>query len=268
MRPRVSDLAINDTTKTALSLIGKVNFTNPTPYSAYIPFASFHLASHGHRLAVAEVQEFHLVRGNVTDAAANVLWDPIELGGMQAQREGQRLISEYLSGKNTTISILCHRGSFPGMPNLGEALSTVNLTLPMPPLDLPRDEDEDEDLPQGFIRDAVFHIFSSAATFRLASPLRHDTITVERINATAFYNHSEAVGSIFYDEAIEVPPGISETPYLPVEWDLDSVGFDKMRDALGGVLRLDTKANVTVRIGNWMQDLYYEGKGIGARIRL
>lgn len=76
------------------------------------------------------------------------------------------------------------------------------------------------------------------------------------------------VGKIIYDGDIAVPPGESETPNLPVEWSLNSVGYDAVWKALGGTLRLKAKAEVEVRIGEYLDELWYEGRGIGTKIRI
>ncbi len=83
------------------------------------------------------------------------------------------------------------------------------------------------------------HLFSSTATFTLISPLPHSTMYITHINATAFYNHTEPVGSILYNLPFAVPPGAAQTPRLPVDWDLGTVGYDAVKSALGGRLKLD-----------------------------
>lgn len=71
-----------------------------------------------------------------------------------------------------------------------------------------------------------------------------------------------------YDLPLDIPPGLSETDKLPVEWDPESVGYDRIREALGGGLRLSAKAEVGVRLGKWKEKLWFEGEGIGAKVRL
>lgn len=88
------------------------------------------------------------------------------------------------------------------------------------------------------------------------------------MNATALYNHTEPVGHIQYDLPFAAPPGISVTPKLPVDWSLDSVGYEKVRQALGGRLKLDAHAIVGVRLGSWTETVWYVGRGIGASIRI
>ncbi len=145
--------------------------------------------------------------------------------------------------------------------------------MPAPRLHIPRDpDDSDPDDPDAdsdhFIRSATMHLFSSTAIFTLASPLRHDTLYIARLNATAFYK-GDAVGRILQDDApFAVPPGVSDTPRLPVDWSLGSVGYDAIRKAVGGQLRLSARADVGVRLGRWGEEIWFRGGGIGAKVRL
>ena len=111
------------------------------------------------------------------------------------------------------------------------------------------------------------HLLSSTAEFTLQSPLKETTIYMTSINATAFYKE-DRVGTIAYDLPLAIPPGISVTPRLPVDWSLGSVGYDAVKKALGGQLKLQAVADVGVRIGEWEEAIWYQGKGIGAKIRL
>lgn len=112
------------------------------------------------------------------------------------------------------------------------------------------------------------HLISSTATFTLISPLPHATMWITSIDATAFYHHTEPIGTILYDLPFAVPPGATQTPRLPVDWSLDSVGYEAVRSALGGRLKLDTKANVGVRIGRYVDQIWFMGRGIGAKVRI
>lgn len=106
------------------------------------------------------------------------------------------------------------------------------------------------------------HLFSSSATFLLSSPV---ALTITSIAASALHNGTE-IGTIDYEYPFEVEKGTSETPKLPVQWSLDNL--QTVRDALGGTLKLDARAEVGVKIGDWQEDIWYEGHGIGAKIRL
>jgi len=139
----------------------------------------------------------------------------------------------------------------------------------------PDDDDEDQpsddiDGPPHFIEDATMHLLTSRATFTLLSPLAHNTLYITSLNATAFY-HDDPVGNILYlppSDPIEVAPGITETPKLPVGWNLGSVGYEAVRRALGGTLKLDAAATVGVRVGEYEVECWFVGGGIGARVRI
>lgn len=263
LNPEIGELQILNTSSTGIQIRAAVNVTNPTPYTASIPFISIRLMKGEYVMGKAIAKDLEFGHGQNKNIMIEMTWDPASFGGDRGHEVGRRLLSEYLSGKNTTMTLKAHKHSIPTMPVFGEALSRLNITLPAPRLKLPGDDGSEG---RGFIRDATFHVFSSTATFTLASPLGYDTVHVEYINATAFYNHTEPIGQITYDQTIHVPPGLSQTPYLPVEWSADHVGFDKLRDALGGNLKLDAVADVSVRVGSWTEDIHYTGKGIGAKV--
>ena len=72
---------------------------------------------------------------------------------------------------------------------------------------------------------------------------------------------------MLYDLPFKVPPGASTTPRLPVDWTLDGVGFDAVKKALNRELKLDAMAYVGIKVGNWEENIWFQGKGVGARIR-
>lgn len=208
------------------------------------------------------------------------VWDPVHDSGEAGRKVGVELLSQYLSGYNTTLTIRTHEGSIPSQPELGRALSEFSVDISTPRLFDPpkKGGDSDPDDPDRghepdssgpkFISDATMHLLSSTATFTLLSPLKSSTIYVTYINATAFYK-DDKVGHIDYDQPFEVPPSTPiKSPSLPVEWSLNSVGYEAIRGAVGGSLRLAARATVGVRIGLWEERIWYAGQGIGAKIRL
>jgi len=106
------------------------------------------------------------------------------------------------------------------------------------------------------------HLMSSTANFVLVSPV---SLYITSIAAVAYYNGTE-VGTIDWDYPFAIDEGETTTPKLPVEWKVEGLGA--VRDALGGTLKLDAKADVGVKIGEWQEKVWYEGEGIGAKIRL
>jgi len=112
------------------------------------------------------------------------------------------------------------------------------------------------------------HLISSTATFILLSPLHHETLYITSVAATAYYNHTEPVGTINHEYQFAVPPGASKTPNLAVEWSLGGAGYNAVKDALGGRLKLYAEADVGVRVGEWHEKVWFKGGGIGASVRL
>lgn len=269
MDPKVNSIRITETSYTSVSIEALVNVTNPTDYTADIPFINIHVLSNGSLVAEATAEDLHVSTGINTNLRVTARWKP-SLGGDQAVVDGRNLISSYLSGYNTTLMLKTHRESFPFQPLLGEALSRVDVNISAPRLKFPPPpgKDGDGDDSQRFIRDATFHILSSTAVFTLVSPLERNTLYIDGVNATAFYNHTDPVGTINYSIPFAVPSGSSQTPRLPVGWRLGSDGYEKLKKALGGKLKLDARADVAVRLGNWRETVWYEGRGIGADIRL
>ncbi|KAH6674519.1 hypothetical protein B0J14DRAFT_590155 [Halenospora varia] len=269
LKPKVGDLRVLSTGKTSLDLEARINFTNPTAYTAQVPYVNIHILNNGSIIGDATARNVAVGKGNNTNILVQATWDPTKFGGKKGQKIGRELLSQYISGFNTTLTFQTHANSFPLQPRLGKALSKFLIEIPTPRLSTPgAGGDKGGNNKPHFIDDAVFHLFSSTAEFTLISPLQYSTIYIENINATAFYNHTEPIGKINYDLPFKVPPGTSKSPRLPVDWSLDSVGYEKIREALGGSLKLDAMGVVKVRLGRWSESVWYVGSGIGATVKL
>lgn len=264
LRPEIGNLEVVDTTASSMTLQAFVNLTNPTPYSAFIPAVSIHLLCNDTFIGEIIAEGLNITTGNNTDLQVKVIWDPSR-GGPPGVVVARDLLSSYLSGFNTSVTLRSHRHSIPLLPHIGYALSRLNWTMPLPRLHLPGAENDES---ARFIRQATFHMFSSTATFTLVSPFRRNILFIDHINATAFYNHTESIGKMKTGYPFAVPPGTSKTPKLPVDWSLDSVGYETVRKALGGTLKLDAAAVVGVRLGAWTESVRFVGNGIGASVRL
>nr|POE94383.1 hypothetical protein CFP56_16623 [Quercus suber] len=304
-RLSVSDLQILGTTESSLSFSALINITNPTQYTANIPYVDLHILSNNSLIAHATTRDLLIAPGNNTNILVQAVYDPISLSGEPARAAGRELLSRYLSGYNTTLTMKLHSGSIPALPDLGKALSRFSIEVPTPRLG-PGGGSGGKGGKQTFIEDATMHLFSSTADFTLFSPLKWEVLYVTSINATAYSppsdpeepdfpsdpdddgddddddenrQHSlhqrrpidsphdpsdpsdlgDKVGHIFYDSPFAVPPvdsggnGVT-TPRLPVEWSLGGVGYDAVKRALGGTLKLGAFAQVGVRIGSWQEE--------------
>lgn len=235
----------------------------------------------GSLLGHATARDLYVKPGENDNMLVHAVYDPLTLGGKDAKAVGRELLSQYISGWNTTITLQTHNASIPTQPALGRALSKFPVEIATPSLHAPAPPDDPNDPDNGhkkqdnsthFIKDATMHLITSTATFTLLSPLRHSTLYVESIDATALYK-GEDVGRIEYDLPFAVPPvdkdgnGIT-TPRLPVEWSLGSVGYEAVKNALGGTLKLAAEADVGVRLDKFREDIWFKGGQIGASVRL
>jgi hypothetical protein len=94
------------------------------------------------------------------------------------------------------------------------------------------------------------------------------SIIITSIDATALYDKNEPIGKINYKLPFDVPPGISHSPRLPVDLVLGGVGYDALRKALGQSLMIDAVAKVGIKIENYEDIVFYNGTGIGAKVRI
>ncbi|KAL9080950.1 MAG: hypothetical protein Q9159_007470 [Coniocarpon cinnabarinum] len=233
--PKFSDLRMLRSTPSSLTLQATVNFTNPTKYTADIPYANVNILVNGTILGQGIVRSATIQSGNNTNIPVEAVWEPRGHNETEAPEIGRNFLSQYISGYNTTLSFRPHAGTIPSQPSLGKALQSLSVEIPTPRLGESPDPGHGSrhDQPH-FIKEATMHLVSSSADFVLMSPLTQTTIDIMHLNATAFY-HGEAVGQIEYDGVLEVPPGESETPRLPVEWSLGSVGYEAIKNALGAL---------------------------------
>lgn len=178
LNPRVVSLQLGETTETSMALSTLVNFTNPTQYSATIPFIDLLVLYNDTTVAHITAQNISIVVGNNSYVPVEFLWCPSDLSGDHGVQAGRALFSSYISGEylqikswclietwklihiysgfNTSITTKTHQNTFPSLPDLGEALSVLNITVPVPQISAPGSPpDAGEDSNPHFIQDAT-----------------------------------------------------------------------------------------------------------------
>ena len=284
--PEATSMEILTTTKESMTLQIGLIVENPTEYSAHIPYLAVQLENNGSIIGNASILNTNITPGN-NSIIVKATYAPIGKGrdgAKHAIEKGLELLGEYASGKNTALTVTAFEGSIPSLPELSRALSGLGATLPIPRLQPPPSQHDPndpssppEDQPQStspFLQGATMHIFSSTATFLLHNPFSKTPINIYDLNGEASYNGTK-LGSVCYDGEWEIlagreagEGGLSLSPRLPVEWRLGGAAYKAMVDALGGDLRLDTRANVTVGVGKWRGRVRFEGGGLRAGIKL
>ncbi|EEH43377.1 uncharacterized protein PADG_08302 [Paracoccidioides brasiliensis Pb18] len=263
-------LKIVETTESSVLLEANLNLTNPTNYSVIVPYVNLLIAHNGTNVGDVTAQNLSISPGLNAGIKVNALWNPLQLAGDDGVAAGRDMISRYISGFNTSITLKSHKGTIPAVPTFGLALSPLELNIPVPQFGVPGEDDRNpgDHGRSHFIKDATLHLWTSTAVFTLASPLSSTTLLITCIDATAFYNHSEPAGTIKYDLPFAVLPGISQTPRLPVDLNFGGAGYEAIRQALGGTLKMDAVADVCVQLGEYSNEVSYKGMGISAKIRI
>jgi len=107
--PQIGSLRILGTTKSTLSLEAKINITNPTEYSAVVPYVDIKLLSNGTEIGHATARNVSVVPGPNHNIVVEALWDPQTPSGSNGVTQGRELLSQYISGQRPSIhsSFLC-----------------------------------------------------------------------------------------------------------------------------------------------------------------
>lgn len=92
LSPEIGALNILSTSPTSLSLAAKINLTNPTEYSAVVPYIDVHLLVNDTIIGNATATNVELEPGFNRDLSVTALWNP------QDKEVGQELLSKYISG--------------------------------------------------------------------------------------------------------------------------------------------------------------------------
>jgi hypothetical protein len=118
MNIKVGNLSIIKTTPTSMTMQVHVNMTNPSNYSATIPYFSINILVNGTVLGQALINDMHVKPGNNTNLIATALWDPYTNSGEEGRAVGSEMLSQYISGFNTSITTMAPSPHNPGYRTL------------------------------------------------------------------------------------------------------------------------------------------------------
>jgi Protein of unknown function (DUF3712) len=137
MSPQIGSLEILETTTSSLVIQAKANITNPTEYSAHIPYINILILHNDTVLGHVIAKDLHVVPGRNFDLVATAVWNPSVASGVQGSTVGRNLLSQYISGFNTTLTLKTHKDTIPSQPALGRALSNLEIVIDTPKLSPP-----------------------------------------------------------------------------------------------------------------------------------
>lgn len=98
LEPTIGGLRILDTNATSVTLAALVNITNPTEYSAKVPYFDIDIAYNGTDLGHATVKDVHVKEGRNFNIPITAVWNPTAMSGTHGRKIGRELLSQYVSG--------------------------------------------------------------------------------------------------------------------------------------------------------------------------
>lgn len=104
LNPRVVSLQLGDTTESSMVVSTLVNFTNPTEYSATVPFVDFLILYNDTTVAHIAAQNLSVVPGNNSYVPFDFFWSPLNSSGIDGVEAGRALFSSYISGQYCSMN--------------------------------------------------------------------------------------------------------------------------------------------------------------------
>lgn len=101
--PQFGNLTILDTGDSFIKFQAEVNFTNPTNYSATVPYADINILTNGTTVGHVTAENLTVIPGNNTGILVEAMWDPLKMSGEKGRIVGRDYLSRYLSGMSYVI---------------------------------------------------------------------------------------------------------------------------------------------------------------------
>jgi hypothetical protein len=98
LKPRIGNLSIISTTHDSITLLTYANFTNPTNYSATIPYADIHILINETVIGHVTAEDVEVGPGKNENLRLKAVYQPKEMSGEKGVHEGLEAISRYISG--------------------------------------------------------------------------------------------------------------------------------------------------------------------------
>lgn len=96
--PRIESLEISHTTKSSVLVKARMNFTNPTAYSARVPLIDMSMLSNGTTVGHITGRDLIVKPGVNTGVSFDASWNPLDSSGQDGVVAGRDLLSAYVSG--------------------------------------------------------------------------------------------------------------------------------------------------------------------------
>jgi hypothetical protein len=92
-------LKLGASTASSLTIETTLNVTNPTEYSATVPFVDLRMLYNATRVAHVTARNLSIVPGVNSGLSVDLQWSPFDLDGQDGANAGRELVSQYISGE-------------------------------------------------------------------------------------------------------------------------------------------------------------------------
>lgn len=89
-------------------MTANVNFTNPTKYTAEVPYADIYILTNSTIMGHVTARDLYIGPGNNTNILVEAVWDPLGMSGTDGKAVGRELLSQWLSGTVDLPSFVMH----------------------------------------------------------------------------------------------------------------------------------------------------------------
>lgn len=120
LSPQIGNLSIIGTSRTSITLQAHANITNPTKYSATVPYFNINILVNNTVLGQVVAKDIVVRPGNNTNLLVTAVWDPYTHSGQGGNEVGKELLSQYISGKyqvSACFSIVANSRRLQYIPN-------------------------------------------------------------------------------------------------------------------------------------------------------